>query len=236
VALPRTDKPLFELKIPSTNKVVLFRPFLVKEEKLLLMAQQSEQEKDLILAVKQIIQNCAQDVDFDINSLATFDLEYMFLKLRARSVNNIIDVSYQDLEDDKIYKFEIDLDEVDIIYSDSSTNKIEIDNENGIIMKYPSVTILDNLPETTDTIELVDYLIKTCVDQIYDSETVYYAKDHTLAELTDYLDNLDTNTYGKIRDFFYNLPKMFYKIEYENSLGTKRTIKFETLSDFFTWR
>ena len=200
------------------------------------MAQQSEQEKDLILAVKQIIQNCAQDVDFDINSLATFDLEYMFLKLRARSVNNIIDVSYQDLEDDKIYKFEIDLDEVDIIYSDSSTNKIEIDNENGIIMKYPSVTILDNLPETTDTIELVDYLIKTCVDQIYDSETVYYAKDHTLAELTDYLDNLDTNTYGKIRDFFYNLPKMFYKIEYENSLGTKRTIKFETLSDFFTWR
>lgn len=236
MALPRTDKPLFELKIPSTNKVVLFRPFLVKEEKLLLMAQQSEQEKDLILAVKQIIQNCAQDVDFDINSLATFDLEYMFLKLRARSVNNIIDVSYQDLEDDKIYKFEIDLDEVDIIYSDSSTNKIEIDNENGIIMKYPSVTILDNLPETTDTIELVDYLIKTCVDQIYDSETVYYAKDHTLAELTDYLDNLDTNTYGKIRDFFYNLPKMFYKIEYENSLGTKRTIKFETLSDFFTWR
>ena len=112
MALPKIDKPLFNLRIPSQNREVQSRPFVVKEEKILLTAQQSGQSKDIMMAIKQVLQNCIVEPDFDADDLTTFDVEYMFLKLRARSVNNVIEVSYRDNEDDKVYDFKIDLDEV----------------------------------------------------------------------------------------------------------------------------
>ena len=115
MALPKLDKPIFELEVPSQNRTVKARPFVVKEEKILLTAQQSGQEKDIVLGIKQVLTNCIQDASFDIDSLTTFDLEFMFLKLRSRSVNNIIDVSYRDNEDDKVYDFQIDLDTVEML-------------------------------------------------------------------------------------------------------------------------
>ena len=102
MALPKIDKPTFEMLLPSQKREVKFRPFVVKEEKILLVAQQSGLEKDMVRAIKQILTNCVLDEKFDPESLTTFDLEYMFLKLRAKSVNNIIDVSYRDVEDDKL--------------------------------------------------------------------------------------------------------------------------------------
>ena len=216
------------------NKSVKARPFVVREEKILLTAQQSGEEKDIILAIKQVLNNCIVD-DFDVDELATFDLEFMFLKLRARSVNNIIEVSYRDNEDEKVYDFQIDLDKVELKMNKDISNIIMVTDVLGIKMKYPSVTIVDSVPDTNDAGEVVEYLIKSCVDQIFDEESVYLSSQYTDEELTDFLDSLDIETFGKIRDFFNNLPQMYHKIEYTNKNGNLRTIELTTLSDFFIW-
>ena len=234
MSLPRIEKPLFELYVPSMKKSVKARPFVVREEKILLTAQQAGQEKDIILAIKQVLNNCIVE-EFNVDDLATFDLEYMFLKLRARSVNNVIDVSYRDNEDDEVYDFQIDLDEVELKVKEDVSNIIMITENIGIKMKYPSVTILDNIPDTEDAAGVVDYLIKSCIDQIFDQENVYPVGDHTDEELTEFLDSMDVEAFGKIREFFDNLPQMYHKLEYTNKNGNKRTIELTTLSDFFIW-
>lgn len=232
--LPKIDKPLFDLKVPSTGKIFKFRPFTVKEEKILLTGQQSGDDKEIILAIKQVINNCCQDPMFDVDDLATFDLEYMFLKLRAKSVNNIIEVSYRDSEDDQVYDFTINLDEVEMINLDSDNSKlIMINDKIGLKMKYPSITIIDNIPEYKDPGDIIDYLVKNCIDCIYDEESVYSAKDIDSDELNDWLDNLDIDTFGKIREFFDKLPQMYYKLTYTNSNGTERVIELNSLNDFF---
>ena len=234
MTLPKIEKPLFELLVPSMKKSVKARPFVVREEKILLTAQQSGAEKDIILAIKQVLNNCIID-EFDVDDLATFDLEYMFLKLRARSVNNVIKVSYRDNEDDKVYDFEIDLDEVELKTEDDISNIINVTDTIGIKMKYPSVTILDSVPDTENASDVVEYLIKSCIDQIFDEENVYPVKDHTDQELNEFLDSLDIETFNKIRQFFDNLPQMYYKMEYTNKNGNVRVIELTTLNDFFIW-
>lgn len=235
MTLPKIDTPIFEMTIPSQDKVVKFRPFLVKEEKILLIAQQSDNDRDIVLAIKQILNNCVLDSDFDVEELATFDLEYMFLKLRARSVNNIIEVSYRDLEDDKVYNFEIDLDDVEIQKDENQNNKIKITDEIGMIMKYPSVQTINNIPDSATGLDVVEYLVRSCIDKIYDEENVYIVAEEPEAEVQTFIDNLDVETYDKIRLFFSNLPKMYYKIDYKNSLGNDRSIELSSLRDFFTW-
>jgi hypothetical protein len=233
--LPKIDTPIFEMTIPSQDKAIKFRPFLVKEEKILLIAQQSDSDKDIILAIKQILNNCIIDSDFDVDSLATFDLEYMFLKLRARSVNNVIEVSYRDIEDDKVYTFEIDLDEVEIQKTETQSNKIKINDEIGMIMKYPSVQTINNIPENASGTDVVEYLVRSCIDKIYDEDNVYIVAEEPEEEVQAFIDNLDVETYDKIRQFFSDLPKMYHKIEYKNSLGNDRSIELTSLRDFFTW-
>lgn len=235
MALPKLDKPLFDLEVPSQNKTVKARPFVVKEEKILLTAQQSGQEKDIVLGIKQVLTNCIQDPTFDIDTLTTFDLEFMFLKLRSRSVNNIIDVSYRDNEDDKIYDFQIDLDEVDLLKTKEINNKIMVTEDIGIIMKFPSVSVLENVPDDIKSTDLVEYLVRSCIDQVFDENDVYLASDTPEEELSEFIESLDIETFTKIREFFDSLPSLYYKLEYTNSLGNKREIELRTLSDFFTW-
>lgn len=235
MALPKIDKPLFEMTIPSLNRVVKFRPFSVKEEKILLIAQQSTEDSNINLAIKQVISNCIYDDGFDVNDLATFDLEYMFLKLRAKSVNNIITVSYRDNDDDEVYNFEINLDDIEMTQNKAITNIIKIDDKHGIKMKYPSVTILDNTPKDASGPELVEYLISNCIDQIFDEDSVFPASDYPKEELNAWLEDLDLQTFRKIKEFFDDLPKLYHKIEYTNSKGKVRLIELTTLTDFFTW-
>ena len=235
MSLPKIDKPLFDLHVPSLDKNLKCRPFVVKEEKILLMAQQSGSDKDIVLAIKQVINNCIQDPGFDVDKLTTFDLEYMFLKLRAQSVNNIIDVSYRDGEDDKVYDFKIDLDNVEMKKNKEVSNKIMITDTIGLVMKYPSVTIINEAPEEADQSEIVEYLIRACIDQIFDEETVYPLSEHSETEVNEFIDSLDINTFNKIREFFDSMPRMYYKIEYKNSLGNDRVIELSTLNDFFIW-
>ena len=235
MALPKIDKPLFDIEVPSQGKSIKCRPFVVKEQKILLTAQQAGQEKDIILAIKQVLVNCIQDPSFDVNTLTTFDLEHMFLKLRARSVNNIIEVSYRDNEDDKVYDFKIDLDEVEMLKAKEVNNKIMVTDDVGIIMKFPSVTMLEGVPDDITSTDLVDYLVRSSIDQIFDADEVYLASESTDAELNEFIDSLDVESFNKIREFFDSLPSLYHKLEYTNSLGNTRSIELTTLSDFFTW-
>jgi hypothetical protein len=231
MALPKIDQPLFDLIIPSTGKKVVFRPFLVKEEKILLIAQ-SGGDAEMVRAIKQIINNCVIE-DINVDDLATFDLEYMFLKLRAKSVNNLIKLSYRDNEDEELYDFEVDLDKIEVEMPKDINSKIKINETVGMTMKYPSAGISDKISEFENEVELLTFFITNCIDTIYDEETVYVASDYSAKELNEFLDSLDVSTFDKIREFFEKIPKMRHVINYTNKLGNERTIELSSIRDFF---
>lgn len=232
--LPKIDQPLFDMTIPSTGKKITFRPFLVKEEKILLIAQQSGNDTEIIRAIKQILNNCVQE-ELDLDSLAIFDLEYMFLKLRARSVNNVVKLSYRDTEDGEVYDFEVDLDKIEIQMPEKLNSKIEINKNVGMTMKYPSASITDRMKDFENEVELMTFFIVNCIDTIYDEESVYVVEEFSEDEVTEFLDSLDVKSFEKIREFFENIPRLYHKIEYTNSIESKRTIELSSLKDFFMW-
>ncbi len=233
--LPKFDKPTFTMTVPSTGKEVTFRPFLVKEEKILLIAQQTDDDKDMIKAISQILNNCIITEGFDVKALSTFDLEYMFLKLRSKSVNNIITLEYMDNDDGQTYKFDVDLDEIEIVKNPAHSNIIKVNDTVGIQMKYPAVSIADTIPEDATALETIDYLVIACIDKIFDAETIFNASEYSREELQTFIDELDVTSYSKIRDFFDTMPKMYKKLEYTNKNGLEREIVLNSLRDFFSW-
>lgn len=232
--LPKIDQPLFDMIIPSTGRKIAFRPFLVKEEKILLIAQQSGNDSEIIRAIKQILTNCIVD-DIDLDTFAIFDLEYAFLKLRSKSVNNVVKLSYRDTEDDEVYDFELDLDTIEIDMPESINSKIEITKDVGMTMKYPSASITDRMKEFDNEVDLMTFFIVNCVDTIYDDENVYVADDFSEEEISEFLDGLDVKTFEKIREFFESVPRLYHKIEYTNIGGNQRSIELSSLKDFFMW-
>lgn len=235
MTLPKIDKPLFDVLVPSLKREVTFRPFVVREEKILLTAQQSGQDKDIILAIKQVIQNCIQDASINVNNLAIFDLEYIFLKLRSRSVNNVVQLSFRDNDDQQLYEFEVDLEEVDMLIPAKVDNNIKITDTAGIIMKYPSIDIVNNIEKDATAEQVLDALMRNCIKEIYDAETVYNAKEYTDEQLQEWINDLDVRTFDQVREFFEGAPRVYYKIEYTNANGDERMIELSSLNDFFTW-
>jgi hypothetical protein len=235
MSLPKNDYPIFKLIVPSTKKEIRFRPFLVKEEKILLIAKTTEQESDMILAIKQVVNNCSVD-KIDVDKLAIFDLEYLFLRIRSQSVNNIVIVTYKDNEDESNYEFSIDLNQVEVNFPENLDKTIKFNETSGIIMKYPDASLYEDKEFLASGDEVFYQLVLRCIEKIYDEETVYDVKNYSLAEVADYIENMDVKTFDKIRDFMVNQPKMSYVINYKNRKGNERKIELTTLSDFFTLR
>ena len=232
--LPKIKHPTFEFVVPSTKKKETFRPFLVKEEKILLLAKSSEDKIDILRALKQVVNNCAISSNFDIDKLAIFDLEYLFLKLRSVSVNNIAKVAYQDNEDQQIYEFDIDLNTIEVKFPEKSEQNIKVTKDIIIKMKYPSVTILDDkgIVEASDD-SYFDLVLK-CIDKIFDGEDVYDVQSSTKEELEEFLDQLSTPAFNKIQNFMNEMPKLYHELEYVNKNGNLRKIELSSLTDFFT--
>lgn len=236
MSLPKLDYPIYNIKVPSLKKEFKFRPFLVKEEKLLLMAKENDNPVEILSTIKQIINNCSEDKNFEINKTALFDLEYLFLKLRAVSVDNTVAVSYKDNEDGKVYDFEVNLDEVEVIFPEKIENNIKITDKSGIIMKYPSATLYDDDEFLKLEKEQLFELIIRCIDSIYLEDEIYEAKDYKKQELEEFLENLNIKVFEKIQNFLLSVPRMEKKLQYKNSLGNDREIVLSSLSDFFSWR
>jgi hypothetical protein len=236
MTLPKIQHPTFRLEVPSTKKTLSFRPFLVKEEKILLMAKASQDPTDILTAIKQIVNNCCMVDNIDVNKFTIFDLEYLFLKIRANSVSNIVELSFRDNEDDKSYDFKVDLNQVKMKYPDDIDNKIAIDDKTGIIMKYPSAEMYDDKNFLQLKEDALFELIVRCIDKIYQGDKLFDPKTHSKEELEAFLDSVDTKTFEKIQNFLNNVPNMEYVISYKNSMGNDRRIELKSLTDFFTLR
>lgn len=233
MALPKINSPTFELKLPSSGQKIKFRPFLVKEEKILLVAQQSGELKDILNAVVQIATNCIYD-DIDVEKLPLFDIEYIFINLRSKSVSNISEVMINDPDDGNQYKVEIDLDKVVIERPEKEiSNKIDLGDGIGVVMRYPSITYMNSIGAAINDADTAINIIMACVDKVYDTDNVYEASEYSKEELNDFILSLSSKQFQNIQEFFNNQPKVTQKITYKRKDGKEKELVLEGLNDFF---
>jgi hypothetical protein len=233
MSLPKIQYPIFELTLPSSKETVKYRPFTVKEEKLLLISQESEDQKERIRAMRQIVNNCCFNLSQDIGLLPSFDLEYCFLKIRSKSVGNIVELKYRDLTDNKIYNFEVDLDELEVNFSDDHKQTIKINDTLGIVMKYPTVELLNSIKTDIEDPETVFEVIKKCVATIYDEDNTYDTKDYTDKEIAEFVESIPAKAFEEITEFFETIPVLKHELHYKDSEGTDKTITLQGIDDFF---
>ena len=218
MALPKLTTPTYELEIPSTDEKIKFRPFLVKEEKILMMAMESKKSADIVQAVKEIVEECTFN-KINISDMPMFDIEYIFLQIRSKSVGEVSKIRVLCPDDGKTYaNLDLDLNEVKVQVGDDHTNKIELNNGMGIIMKYPTI---DSFKESgIQDINASNMLevIGGCILQIYEEEgkKVYDPKDQTKKELTDFIEQLTTEQFKHIQKFFDTMPKLKHEITVKN--------------------
>ena len=227
MTLPRIAVPKYTLIIPSSGKEISYRPFLVKEEKILLIAMESGEEKEMIGAVQNIIENCVYD-DLDVKNMPMFDIEYIFLQLRAKSKGEIVDLSFDCGKCEKPINVQIDLSKIEITKTEGHDPKIPLSDDVGVIMKYPSMEIQNIINKEKSDVENVFSTITSCIDSIWDKESVYASKDHTKEELNDFLESLPDDSFTKIQKFFDTVPVLKHEFELKctskNGKGKKATI------------
>ena len=236
MALPKLTTPTYELEIPSTDEKIKYRPFLVKEEKILMMAMESKNDGEIVRAVKDIVSECTFN-KVPIDSMPMFDVEYIFLNIRAKSVGEVSKLNILCPDDKKTYaKVDLDLNEVKVQVGDDHTNKIELGNGMGIIMKYPTIdSFKDTGIKTINASNMLE-VISTCILQVYEEEgkKVYDPKDQTKKELTDFIEQLNTKQFRLVQDFFDTMPQLKHEITVKNPKTKKESkITLTGLNDFF---
>ena len=236
MALPKIDVPIYELTVPSTDEKIKYRPFLVKEEKLLLIAMESGENSDILRAVKDIVDSCTFN-KMKIGNMPMFDVEYIFLQIRSKAVGEVSTLRVLCLDDMKTYaKVEVDLNEIEVRVTDAHTNKIELSDEMGVIMKYPTVdSFVENKIDDISPANMLDVII-TCIDKIYDKkgEEVYDAKDSTKQELIDFVEQMNTTQFADVQKFFDTMPALSHEITVKNPKTKKESkVTLSGLNDFF---
>ena len=236
MALPKLDVPIYEMVIPSTDEKIKYRPFLIKEEKILLIAMESGENEDIIQAVKQIVSECIFN-KVELGGMPMFDIEYMFLQIRSKSVGEVSKLKVLCQDDKKTYAtVKVDLTEIEVQVDDNHTNKIELSDEMGVIMKYPSIDSFSaaGIAEITAS-NMLDVIV-ACISQIYDKkgEEVFDAKDSTKAELIEFVEQLNTKQFQDIQKFFDTMPKLRHTITVKNPKTKKENkVTLSGLADFF---
>ena len=233
MTLPVINVPTYELEVPSTKDTLVYRPFLVKEEKILLMAMEEENEAQLNRALKQVVNNCTfQKVKVD--KLPLFDLEYIFLRIRAKSVGEVAKLSILCEDDGETYvPIEIDLETINVEFQKDHDTKIEITDEIGIVMSYPTFEYLDFNVESSDINKLFD-IIANSIHQIYEGETVHERTDFNKKELKTFLESLTSEQFQKVQNFFETMPRLRHTLEVENpKTKVTNTVVLEGLNAFF---
>jgi len=236
MALPKLNTPTYELEVPSTDEKIKYRPFLVKEEKILLMAMESKDNAQIINAVKEIVSSCTFE-KADVSKMPMFDMEYIFLQIRAKSVGEISKLKILCPDDKKTYAdVELDLTQVEVQVGDEHSNKIELTDDMGIIMTYPTIdSFLESGIENIDANNMLD-VIGTCILQIYEQkgEKVYQAKDQTKKELTEFIESMNSGQFKKLQSFFDTMPKLKHTIKVKNPKTKKSSdVTLTGLNDFF---
>ena len=236
MALPKIDVPTYELVVPSTDEKVKFRPFLIKEEKILLIAMESGENEDIIQAVKTIVSECTFNT-LKLGTMPMFDVEYIFLQIRSKSVGEVSKLKLLCRDDGKTYaNVELDLNEVQVQVDDDHTNKIELTDEMGVIMNYPTIDSFSAAGIADITAENMLDVIASGIAQIYDKggEEVYDSKDSTQKELIEFIEQLNTTQFQDIQKFYDTMPKLKHEITVKNPKTKKENkVVLSGLADFF---
>jgi len=236
MALPKLTTPTYELEIPSTDAKIKYRPFLVKEEKILMMAMESKATADITQAVKDIVSECTFN-KVKIDDMPMFDVEYIFLQIRAKSVGEVSKLKLLCPDDKKTYAdIELDLNEVKVQVGEDHTNKIELDNGMGMIMTYPTIdSFRDSGIRDINANNMLE-VISGCIMQIYEEEgkKTYDPKDQTKKELTEFIEQLNTKQFKDVQKFFETMPKLKHEITIKNPKTKKESkVTLTGLNDFF---
>ena len=233
--LPTLKTPKYELTIPSTKEKVKFRPFLVKEEKILLMAAESRDPKEIFESLTTVISECIDKKNLDINTWPTFDLEYVFLNLRSKSIGETVEISTQCEECNETVITSVDLSKVSVSYNDKHDSKIQLSKDIGVFMKYPNYELTSTVVTDGTEIETLIKLVSMCIDKIYDKDTIYSRTDYTDDEFEDFVLSLTQSDLDKIKQFFDTMPSMEHT-ETAKCLkcNHETTLEMRNLNDFFT--
>ena len=237
MALPIIETPRYELTLPSSDVQVQFRPFVVKEEKILLMAMETKDNNEIVTATKDILKACTYE-KLDIESLPMFDIEYLLLQIRSKSVGEVAKFKVI-CPDDKqtAADVELDLSAVQVQVDDDHSNKVVIDEERklGLVLNYPSLGITKaGFDVNKENVETMFNVVASCIDHIYEGDKTYPAKDSTKKELVEFLEGLSQQAFLKIKKFFDTMPQLRHEVEVTNpKTGIKSTVTFKGLQDFF---
>lgn len=237
MSLPKLVVPEYTLTLPSTGETVRFRPFVMKEQKIFLIAMESNDDVEMISALKQIAQSCILTKSIDINTLPEFDLEYILLKLRCKSVGEEMTFNLKCPHCKEATKVVVNGDEIEVTRTPEHTNKVELTDDIGIIMKYPTIEVTRKLygNESAAINKTLDYIVD-CIDSIWDAEEVYTVKDHSREELEEFVNDLNREQFNKVMDFFNTSPILKHTIEWKCSneqCGKDNELKLEGVDDFF---
>jgi hypothetical protein len=243
MALPKINTPIFELTLSSTGESVKYRPFLMKEQKILLLALESGETKSIMTAVKQIINNCVVG-DIDVEKLPIFDLEYFFMRLRGKSIGETVDLQLRhptglnskDEECQHVTKFTFNIMEVEVEKTITHTDKIIIDEETGlgIKLKYPTADFTEMDIDNLSQLDVAVKMLISCIDYIYDKEEIYKKEDSTLLELQEFVDSLSQEQFKTVMNFFETMPKLKHTINWKcTGCGCDDEVTLEGMGNFF---
>ena len=236
--LPKIATPTYELELPSTGETIKYRPFLVKEEKLLVIALESEDTKQITTAIKTVIKNCIETKGIKVEALPTFDIEYLFLNIRGKSVGEEIEVNIICPDDgETAVSVKINVDDIKVQRNLEHDNKIKLDSHLMMEMKYPSLDqfIKNNFDiANNNALEQSFELVASCVDKIYNEDEVWSAADVTKKELMEFLDQMNSNQFKQIEKFFETMPKLSHTVKVTNpNTEVESEVVLEGLSSFF---
>jgi len=236
--LPKISTPTYHLELPSSEKEIQYRPFLVREEKLLVLALESEDTKEITTAIKNVIRACIKNKDIKVEELPTFDIEYLFLNIRGKSVGEEIEVNILCPDDGESYaKTNIAIDEIEVQRNEKHSNKIKLDDELTMEMKYPSLDqfIKNNFDFNAESgLDQSFELVAACIDKIYNEEEVWDSAETTQKEMMEFLDQMNSSQFKKIEQFFETMPKLSHEVEVTNpNTKVKSKVVLEGLASFF---
>lgn len=236
--LPKVSTPIYELEIPSSKKKIKYRPFLVREEKVLIIAMESEDQNQITNAVKTVISNCIVTKGIKVEQLSTFDIEYLFLNIRGKSVGEQVDILITCPDDGKTQvPVSINLDDIQVEVSENHCKDIKLDDNLSLRMKYPSMEeFIKNNFNDRDQITVNDTfdMISSCIEQIYSEEESWAASDSTKAELVEFIEGLSSKQFKEIEKFFETMPKLSHTLKIKNpNTGVENEVVLEGLTSFF---
>ena len=233
MALPRVNNPTYTLELPSTGKQIKYRPFLVKEQKVLMMAQDTKNESELANAMGQLVSACTFG-EIDADSSPMFDIEYIFLKIRTKSVGSNVKLNVTCPDDGETrVQVELDLDDVVVNMLDDHTNEAQITDDIKIIFRYPVLRDIANLKENSNDVDRIFHVLGKCIDEIHFGDDVYRKSDMTENDINDFIDQLSSLQFEKLSEFFNGMPKLRHIIQVTNPKTKKKSeVVLEGLESF----